>query len=64
MQLRFLLCFFVSVLLSGCSGRSGYQILNEVAYQKCLKQSLHPVEECVAPPSYESYKEEMEQNRR
>ncbi len=61
MKLKLVLAFLAALMLFGCSGRVGYQILQEVAYQECLKQSRHPVEECVAPPSYDTYKRELDQ---
>ncbi len=61
MNLKLVLVLLVALMLSGCSGRGGYQMLNEIAYHQCLKQSRNPVEECVDPPSYDSYKRELDQ---
>lgn len=60
MSSRILFFLFCGLAIAGCSSRAGYDILQQVGYQECLRQSARPLRECQPPPEYELYRQERE----
>jgi hypothetical protein len=46
------------LLLTACSQRTGYEIVRQVGYQECLKNSKHPAEDCKNSPDFDAYQQE------
>ena len=41
---------------TACSPRAGYEMMQQVEYQKCLRESPHPAEDCRFGPDYDNYR--------